>query len=100
MKSILFIEDDPEISGKLLKEFQDNNIKVIHCPDRKSAEEAIQVDVTFDAVILDWFFQNPEDSILSKLILKKLKGIHFRPVFIYTNNKSNFDETPKEDFQN
>lgn len=94
----MLIEDDRDIAGRLLNEFQQNSIKVLYCPDNSSAEEAIHSETTFDAVILDWFFQD-SSSILSKLILKKLNNKHFRPVFIYTDNKADFDQTPKNEIE-
>jgi hypothetical protein len=99
MKSILLIEDDSEIAEKLLKEFEENNVETIYCPDKESAEKAIQGNLLFDAVILDWFFEgdSSDESLVSKLLFKKLNGLHFRPVFVYTNNKSDFEETPQEE---
>jgi len=99
MKSILLIEDDSDIAEKLLKEFEENNVETIYCPDKESAIKAIQGNFLFDAVILDWFFEgdSSDESLVSKLIFKRLNGLHFRPVFVYTNNKSDFEETPKEE---
>jgi len=94
MNNILLIEEEEDLANRLKTEFESNNINVYICKDRKSAEIYINDSHQFDAVILDWFFENPEDSIVSKLILKKLNKRHFRPVFIYTNNKSDFDQTP------
>lgn len=97
MNNILLIEEDEPLAEKLKSEFEANNINVFFCKDRESAELYINDGHQFDAVILDWFFENPEDSIISKLILKKLNKTHFRPVFIYTNNKPNFEQTPPEE---
>lgn len=97
MNNILLIEEDDNLSTRLKKEFEANSVNIYICKDRKSAETYINNSHHFDAVILDWFFQNPEDSTISKLLLKKLKKTHFRPVFIYTNNKSNYEQTPPED---
>lgn len=97
MNNILLIEEDEALAEKLKGEFESNNISVFLCKDRASTEVYINDSHQFDAVILDWFFENPEDSTVSKLILKKLNKRHFRPVFIYTNNKSDFDQTPSEE---
>jgi hypothetical protein len=97
MNNILLIEEDEALAEKLKSEFEANSINVFFCKDRESAEFYINDSHQFDAVILDWFFENPEDSTISKLILKKLNKTHFRPVFIYTNNKPNFEQTPPEE---
>ena len=99
MNNILLIEEDEALAEKLISEFEANNINVFFCKDRESTELYINDSHQFDAVILDWFFENPEDSIVSKLILKKLNKTHFRPVFIYTNNKTNYDQTPPEEIE-
>lgn len=93
MNHILLIEEDEALAEKLKEEFESNNINVFLCKDRASAEVYISDSHQFDAVILDWFFENPEESTVSKLILKKLNKRHFRPVFIYTNNKPDFEQT-------
>lgn len=93
MNNILLIEEDEALAEKLKIEFESNSINVFLCKDRTSAEIYINDSHQFDAVVLDWFFENPEDSTVSRLILKKLNKRHFRPVFIYTNNKSDFEQT-------
>lgn len=99
MNNILLIEEDEALAERLKSEFEANNINVFFCQDRESAELYINDNHQFDAVILDWFFENPEDSTISKLILKKLNRTHFRPVFIYTNNKPNYEQTPPEEIE-
>lgn len=99
MNNILLIEEDEALAEKLISEFEENNINVFFCKDRESAELYINDSHQFDAVILDWFFENPEDSTVSKLILKKLNKTHFRPVFIYTNNKPNYEQTAPEEIE-
>ena len=65
MNSILLIEEEEDLALRLKTEFEANNINVYICRDRKSAEIYINDSQQFDAVILDWFFQNPEDSTVS-----------------------------------
>ncbi len=93
MNNILLIEEDKDLAKRLISEFRAENYDVYFCDSRESAESYITNGSHFDAVVLDWFFENPEDSVVSRLILRKLKGKHFKPVFIYTDNQQNFEQT-------
>lgn len=97
MKRVLLIEDQPDFLENMADAFDDQGIEVIKCSTREAALAAIGGDLPFDAVVLDWYFYLVGDSALSKQILKVLKGTHFRPVFIYTGQIEDYENTPDEE---
>lgn len=96
MKRILIIEDNEETLNDLKNEFEDSGIETICCSNFNSANKAIENNIPFDAVILDWYFTT-EDNSVSSAILKKLKEKSFAPVFVYTGNLYDFDNKSEED---
>jgi len=99
MKRVLIIDDDQTMLDNLEESFKENRIKTIKCIDRKEALTAINNDIPFDAVILDWYFVYDGESTISKEILRKLNKKHFRPVFIYTGHIEDFQNTNPEEFE-
>ncbi|MCC6865196.1 MAG: hypothetical protein IT280_03460 [Ignavibacteria bacterium] len=96
MRRILFVDDDVEILRQFEEDFKKNNIEVITCINSEEANNAVENDIPFDVVILDWFFEDPDDSILSRTFLNKLNNKHFRPVFVFTNRLSDYENTPDD----
>lgn len=95
MRRILVVEDDSESLETIRKCFSDSGVDVLACATKDQAIKAIDGGVCFDAVILDWYFESPEmgdPDLISRLLLKKLNGNHFRPVFVYTSNISDFTQ--------
>ncbi|MBU0489054.1 MAG: hypothetical protein KKA07_15600 [Bacteroidetes bacterium] len=99
MKRVLIIDDDQAILDDLEESFRDNLIDAIKCIDRTQALSAINNDVSFDAIILDWYFVLADDSSISKEILRKLNKKHFRPVFIYTGHMPDYENTNQEEIE-
>ncbi len=97
MKRVLLIDDDDQILENLEESFATNNISVIKCIDRSTAFQAINDDIPFDAVILDWYFVLDQDSAICKEILRELGEKHFKPVFIYTGNVEDYRNTDKNE---
>jgi hypothetical protein len=97
MKRILIIDDDQTILDNLEESFTENQIETIKCIDRTEALTAINNDIPFDAVILDWYFVLEGDSAISKEVLRILNKKHFRPVFIYTGHLQDFHNTNQEE---
>ena len=93
------IDDDQGMLDNLedlLKEYQ---IETIKCIDRDEALTAINNDIPFDAVILDWYFVFEHDSTISREILRTLNKKHFRPVFIYTGHIQDFENTNQKEIE-
>ncbi len=91
MKRILFIDDNEELIDEIVRNF-DASAEFIKCVNKDEALEKLEDDIPFDLVILDWFLEHENDSILSKLILAKMKSKHFRPVFIYSEHIADFED--------
>jgi CheY-like chemotaxis protein len=97
MKRILIIEDNEETLNNLKTEFENSGIETICCSDFDSSEKALNDNVPFDAVILDWYFVLENSSELSKKILGKLKLKYFIPVFIYTGHSEDAENKNESD---
>jgi DNA-binding response OmpR family regulator len=99
MKRVLIIDDDETILNNLEESFTENQIETIKCIDRAEALAAINNDIPFDAIILDWYFVLVNDSGISKEVLRILNKKHFRPVFIYTGHLQDFENTNQEELE-
>lgn len=99
MKRVLIIDDDETILNNLEVSFTTNNIEVVKCSNRDEALAAINDSISFDAVILDWYFVLDNDSGICKQLLRELKNKHFKPVFIYTGNIEDFRNTDKSELE-
>lgn len=91
MKRVLFIDDNEELIDEIVGNFN-SSVEFIKCYTKDEALEKIEDNVPFDFVILDWFLEHDDDSILSRLILAKMKPKHFRPVFIYSEHIADFED--------
>ncbi len=97
MGRILIIEDNQETLESLKSEFENAGYETICCHDNGSVQKALENNIPFDVVILDWYFVLPESSELSKTILRKLKNNYFVPVFVYTGHLQDFNDQTEED---
>jgi CheY-like chemotaxis protein len=97
MKRILIIEDNEQTQNELKTEFENSGFETICCSDFDSAQKAVENDIPFDAIILDWFFVLPESNGFSLQILQKLKQKCFVPVFVYTGNLSDFKNKSEDE---
>lgn len=98
MKRILIIEDDEETLNNLKAEFENSGIETICCSDFNSVKNAVENNIPFDTVILDWYFAM-DDSSVSCSILKKLKEKSFIPIFVYTGHLSDFNNKSEEELE-
>ena len=99
MKRVLIIDDDETILNNLEESFMANHIEVITCSDRAEALAAINDDIPFDAVILDWYFVLDNDSAVSKEILRTINKKYFKPVFIYTGHLPDYENTNQSEYE-
>ncbi len=97
MGRILIIEDNQETLESLKSEFENSGYETICCQDNNSVQKALDGNIPFDAVILDWYFVLPQSSNLSKAILKNLKEKCFIPVFVYTGHLPDFNNQTEDD---
>lgn len=91
MKRILFIDDNETLIDDIIDNFS-SPVEFIKCTSKDEAIQKLEDDIPFDFVILDWFLEHENDSIMSRLILAKMKSKHFRPVFIYSEHINDFEE--------
>lgn len=90
LSRILFIDDDEKLRDEILVPFEEKHIEVVFCPTKDEALRKIDSRQYFDLIILDWFLEDPESSILSQLVLKHLNNRLFVPVFIWSNHLEDF----------
>lgn len=91
MKRILFIDDRAELIDEIVQNF-DASVEFIKCYTKDEALEKLEDNIPFDLVILDWFLETDDNSLLSKVVLAKIKSKCFRPVFIYSEHISDFED--------
>ena len=99
MKRVLIIDDDETILNNLEESFSANQIDTIKCIDQAQTLEAINNDIPFDAVILDWYFVLDGDSAISKEILRTINKKHFKPVFIFTGHLPDYENTNQSEYE-
>lgn len=97
MKRILIIEDDEKTLTNLKTEFEKSGLETICCSDFTSAKNAVDNNIPFDAVILDWYFVLDESCEYSLHLLKMLKQKIFVPVFVYTGHLFDFNAKSEEE---
>ncbi len=97
IKNVLIIEDNKETATSLKTEFKKAGVETICCMEYDCAKKALNDNILFDAVILDWYFVLDESSDYSIKILKELKNRYFVPVFVYTGHLPDFDNKSEDE---
>ncbi|MCX8105948.1 MAG: hypothetical protein N3D80_08780 [Ignavibacterium album] len=97
MKRILIIEDNEETLNNLKSEFENSGFETICCSDFNSANKALENNIPFDTVILDWYFVLEQSCEYSLQLLKLLKKKLFIPVFVYTGHFTDFNNKSEEE---
>lgn len=90
LNRILVVDDDETLKGDIVESFKEENVDVIFCPTKDEAVNKIDSRQYFDLIILDWFLEDPEDSMLSQLVLSHLYNRRFVPVFIWSKHIDDF----------
>ena len=91
MKRVLIIDDDVKEQEKSIRDgFRDKDTEVILCSTAEEGLAWIRSKALFDCIVLDWYLEDPESSLLSKLILTELNKNYFAPVMIYSNQSADF----------
>ena len=91
MKRVLIIDDEVVTqSERILEGFQNTDTEVVLCATKNEGMKWIKSQALFDCIVLDWFLEDPESSILSKQILNELKGNYYAPVMIYSQHAEDF----------
>lgn len=97
MQRALIIEDNHEMLTTIEKSFLENQVDVISCESIGMVKQAIDDNIPFDFVVLDWYFGMEGDSTFSKSLLSKLNKRYFRPIFVYAGTIADYTETPDDE---
>ena len=91
MKRVLIIDDDVATqSDSIIEGFHGTDTEVVLCATKDEGLKWINSKALFDCIVLDWFLEDPESSILSKQILDVLKNNYYAPVMIYSQHAEDF----------
>lgn len=89
LQKILFIDDRVAEFRDIIADFKGSGIEVVELDGLQQLEEYLQKGEPFDAVILDWYFD--DESTIARLCLKKIKEVRFVPVLVWTEEPELFD---------
>ena len=93
LKRILFVDDECEEWRESFDEyFVPKGIEVIYCKTKDEGVKELDSKRHYDFVLLDWFLEDPESSVLSTAFLTTLKTKLFVPVFIWTHHLDNYEQ--------
>jgi CheY-like chemotaxis protein len=91
MKRVLIIDDEVENQSEaILNGFAGSQTEVILCATKDEGLKWIKSKALFDCIVLDWFLEEHDSSILSKQILAELNGKYYAPVMIYSHHADDF----------
>lgn len=81
---VAFLEDNVPLSHEVEKRLLGFGISCRIFTSRDAFKQSIERGDRYDAVILDWFFEDPTSPIVARLVLEDLRTNRFVPVLIYT----------------
>lgn len=91
MKRVIIIDDQAETQREsILEGFEGSDVELVLCPTKDEGMKWLESKALFDCIVLDWFLEEPESSILSRQILSSLNNKYFAPVLIYTAHAADF----------
>ena len=93
IRRILFVDDECEDFRKDFDDsFTQEGIEIVYCNTKDEGVNALATKRHYDLVLLDWFLEEPDTSILSLSFLKELRKKIFIPVFIWTQQYDNYEQ--------
>lgn len=91
MKRVLIIDDDCLAEKEtILESFAETDVEPILCSTKEEAMKWINTKALFNCIVLDWFLEDDESSLLSQQILREIEGKYYAPVLIYTAHAENY----------
>jgi len=81
---VAFLEDNVPLSHDVEERLLGLGIGCRIFTSRDAFKQSIERGDRYDAVILDWFFEDPTSSIVARLVLEDLRRNRFLPLMIYT----------------
>jgi CheY-like chemotaxis protein len=91
LNRILVVDDDESFKEDLVRSFEEEIVDVVFCLTKDEAIKNIDSRQHFDLLILDWFLEEPDSSMLSQLVLDHLYNKRFVPVFIWSKHIEDFN---------
>ncbi len=93
IKRILFVDDDCESYKEDFENYYSSKgIEIIYCKTKDEGIRKLEDKYHFDLILLDWFLEDPESSVLSISFLSELRKRRFLPVFIWTHHLDNYEQ--------
>jgi hypothetical protein len=89
-EKVLFIDDRVNEFQEIISDFREAGIEVVELDGIQQLEAFLETGQRFDAVILDWYFD--DESVIAQLCLRKIKEVRFVPVLVWTEEPEKFDE--------
>lgn len=94
MKRILFVDDHCEDYREDFNAiFPTSEFEITFCPTKDDGIIEIESGKEYDLILLDWYLETTDSSVLSQDVLTKLRSLYYVPVLIWTGHLSNFQET-------
>jgi len=91
LNRILVIDDDESLKQEIEASFNEEDIEVVFSLTKDDALKKVGSRQHFDVIILDWFLEDPESSMLSQLVLGYLFERSFVPIFIWSKHIDDFN---------
>lgn len=91
LNRILVIDDDESLKDEVIESFKEESVEVIFSLTKDDALQKIDSHQRFDLIILDWFLEEPDSSILGQSVINYLYDKSFVPVFIWSKHIDDFN---------
>jgi hypothetical protein len=96
LEVVALIDDNQTDLQKWQEQFERVGIRAHGFTERETFARSLARGDHYDAIILDWFFEDESSSVIAQLILEEdIRLNRYVPVFIYTN-ESDTAETEKQ----
>lgn len=87
LRVIGVVDDDARLVEELVDELKRNGLEGRGFQSKEEFIRSLEFGDEFDALILDWYLEDPESSTIAKLLLNDLRSRFFVPVLVYTDQK-------------
>lgn len=84
---VAILDDDEQLLTQLGERLAAANLSPKTFTSRRDFKQSIERGDRYDALILDWYLEDPESSTIAKLVLDDLRRLYFLPVVIYTDQR-------------
>lgn len=96
LEVVALIDDNEDELQKWREQFERAGIRACTFTERDTFMRSLMHGDAYDAIVLDWYFEDDSSSVIAQLILNEdIRSNRYVPVFIYTN-ESDIAEAEKE----